>query len=214
MKNNQRVDDQNKTGLVQSFTTHAHTGSVRSVAANREWVVSGGSDEVIRIFCMKKRSDVGTLMQQEGTVSCLQIFGESHVFSGSEDGTICIFDTKNWECLKTLRGHKSAVNSFSIHPSGKMLLSVSRDKTLRTWNLIKGRCAYITNLKSVADHVMWAPNGQDFVVSVDTRLDIYNISQAGVAASCDFKKRITCMTFLSVCFTIFTPDHLTLSSSF
>lgn len=30
---------------------------------------------------------------------------------------------------------------------GKLLLSVSRDKTLYTWNLVKGRPAFITNIK-------------------------------------------------------------------
>lgn len=42
---------------------------------------------------------------------------------------------------------RNSVNCISIHPSGKMALSVSKDKTLRTWNLIKGRSAYVTNMK-------------------------------------------------------------------
>lgn len=40
----------------------------------------------------------------------------------------------------------SAVTSLSVHPSGKLALSVGTDATLRTWNLVKGRQAYATNL--------------------------------------------------------------------
>jgi WD40 repeat protein len=42
---------------------------------------------------------------------------------------------------------RGRINSLSVHPSGRLLLSVGKDKTLRTWNLIKGRSAFITNLK-------------------------------------------------------------------
>lgn len=38
------------------------------------------------------------------------------------------------------------VTCLAVHPSGKMALSVGKDHTLRTWNLVKGRPAYTTNL--------------------------------------------------------------------
>lgn len=120
------------------------------------------------------------------------------MFSSSQDGTVCIWDTRNWECLKTLRGHSGPINCISIHPSGKMLLSVSKDKTLRTWNLIKGRCAYITNLKIVADFVLWAPNGRDFLVITDHKIDVYNITLGGVCLSIDHSKRVNSVVFLKV----------------
>jgi len=162
-------------------------------------IASGGTDEVVRIFSGKKRSDVGSLMQQQGTISWIEFFQDSHLFTGSDDGTICVWDTRNWECLKTLRGHKGPVSCLSVHPSGKMLLSVAKDKTLRTWNLIKGRCAYITNLKSVAHYVTWAPNGRDFVVAIDDRIDVYNIAVGGVIFSMKFEggKRISSIVFVS-----------------
>ena len=37
---------------------------------------------------------------------------------------------------------------FAVHPSGKMALSVSKDRTLRTWNLMTAKCAYVTNIKA------------------------------------------------------------------
>lgn len=47
----------------------------------------------------------------------------------------------------------------SIHPSGRMALSVSRDRTLRLWNLLEGRCAYIKRLQGEGELVRWSPLG-------------------------------------------------------
>jgi protein MAK11 len=169
------------------------------VAASSELIASGGTDEVIRIFSGKKRCDVGSLMQQEGTISWMEFYKDTHLFTGSDDGTICVWDTRNWECLKTLRGHKGPVSCLSVHPSGKILISVSKDKTLRTWNLIKGRCAYITNLKTIAHLVSWTPTGTHFLVAVDDRIDIYNMSQGAVVGNIKFEggKRISSIAFMS-----------------
>lgn len=37
-----------------------------------------------------------------------------------------------------LSGHKEAITSISIHPSGKLALSVSKDNTMKLWNLVQG----------------------------------------------------------------------------
>lgn len=36
------------------------------------------------------------------------------------------------------------MNDLAVHPSGKLALSVGHDRTLRIWNLMAGRCAFIT----------------------------------------------------------------------
>ena len=37
--------------------------------------------------------------------------------------------------------------SVAVHPSGKLALSAGMDKTLRTWNLMTAKNAYVTNIK-------------------------------------------------------------------
>uniref|UniRef100_A0A224Z2G4 Protein MAK11 n=1 Tax=Rhipicephalus zambeziensis TaxID=60191 RepID=A0A224Z2G4_9ACAR len=183
--------------LQQFFTNHSHLGSVRCVAAGGKFVASGSVDETIRLFNMRSRSEMGSLMQHEGTINSLQMYKSSHLFSASDDTTVCVWSTGSWQCLKTLRGHKAEVLSLAVHPSGKLLLSVSKDKTLRTWNLVKGRNAYITNIKAVADFVQWSPDGAYFVIAVGNRLDVYSTEKAGKVHSIDFGKRVGAAAFLS-----------------
>ena len=54
------------------------------------------------------------------------------------------------QCEKRLLGHKGAINSLAIHPTGRLALSVGVDRTLHTWDLVKGRKAYVCSLQEGA----------------------------------------------------------------
>lgn len=120
------------------------------------------------------------------------------MLSGSEDGNVCVWNTRTWNCDKTLIAHKGGVTAISIHPSGKLALTVGKDRTMKTWNLIKGRTAYVTNIKGVADAVKWAPDGDHYVVAVNNNIYVYQVQSAGVVYTFDFKKRINAIDFSQV----------------
>lgn len=44
-----------------------------------------------------------------GSVTYLQFHQGSHLFSCSEDGTLCLWKTFTWECLRTFKGHKLVI---------------------------------------------------------------------------------------------------------
>ena len=52
---------------------------------------------------------------------------------------MAIFHARDWVLLRVLKGHTGRVNSVGIHPSGKVALSVGADKTLRMWDLMRGK---------------------------------------------------------------------------
>ena len=52
-----------------------------------------------------------------------------------------MFRARDWVLLRSLKGHKGRVNSVSVHPSGKVALSVGKDRTLYMWDLMRGRRA-------------------------------------------------------------------------
>ncbi|CAO2595836.1 p21-activated protein kinase-interacting protein 1 [Lemmus lemmus] len=182
---------------VADFTHHAHTASLSAVAANSRFVVTGSKDETIHIYDMKKKIEHGALLHHSGTVTCLKFYGSRHLISGAEDGLICVWDAKKWECLKSIKAHKGHVTFLSIHPSGKLALSVGTDKTLRTWNLVEGRSAFIKNIKQNAHIVEWSPSGEKYVVVVLNKVDVYQLDTASVSGTITNGKRISSVTFLS-----------------
>uniref|UniRef100_A0A8D0HNP8 PAK1 interacting protein 1 n=1 Tax=Sphenodon punctatus TaxID=8508 RepID=A0A8D0HNP8_SPHPU len=183
--------------LVPDFTHHAHTASLSAVAVNHRYAVTGSRDETIQIYDMKKKIEHGALLQHDGTVTCLEFYGNAHLLSGAEDGLICIWNTKIWECLKSIKAHKGHVTSLSIHPSGKLALSVGTDKTLRTWNLVEGRSAFIKNLKQNAHIVKWSPSGEKYVVVITNKVDVYRLETASVCGTIITEKRISSIKFIT-----------------
>ncbi|XP_024921851.1 p21-activated protein kinase-interacting protein 1-like [Cynoglossus semilaevis] len=180
-----------------NFTHHAHTASISAVATSERFVVTGSKDETIQLYDMKKRTEHGSLLHHDGTISCLEFYGSSHLLSGGEDGLLCVWSTKKWECLKSIKAHQGHVTSLSVHPSGKLALSVGTDKTLRTWNLINGRSAFIKNIKQNALIVRWSPDGDKYVVVVDDKVDIYDLKTASVTGTLTNPKRISSIKFLN-----------------
>ncbi|KAH0513744.1 p21-activated protein kinase-interacting protein 1 [Microtus ochrogaster] len=158
---------------VADFTHHAHTASLSAVAANNRFVVTGSKDETIHIYDLKKKIEHGALLHHSGTVTCLKFYGTRHLISGAEDGLICVWDAKKWECLKSIKAHKGHVTFLSIHPSGKLALSVD------------------------AHIVEWSPSGEKYIVVVLNKVDVYQLDTASVSGTITNGKRISSVTFLS-----------------
>mmetsp|Transcript_4003 Transcript_4003/g.8169 ORF Transcript_4003/g.8169 Transcript_4003/m.8169 type:complete len:471 (+) Transcript_4003:401-1813(+) len=56
------------------------------------------------------------------------------VVSGSEDGTIKIWDHESGEYIRTLKGHTNTVHDVSFTPSGTHLASCSADLSIKLWD--------------------------------------------------------------------------------
>uniref|UniRef100_V9KNS9 p21-activated protein kinase-interacting protein 1-like protein n=1 Tax=Callorhinchus milii TaxID=7868 RepID=V9KNS9_CALMI len=179
------------------FTHHAHTASLTAVAVNNRYVATGSKDETIQLYDMTKKVDHGSLLHHDGTITCLEFHGNKHLLSGGEDGLLCVWGTKKWECLKSIRAHKGHVSSLSVHPSGKLALSVGTDKTLRTWNLIDGKSAFIKNIKQNAQIVQWSPSGESYIVVLGKQLDIYSLTTASVSGVIQSQTRVSALKFVT-----------------
>jgi len=58
--------------------------------------------------------------------------------SGSQHGTIKIWNLATGELIRTLSGHTNSVNYVAISPDGRTLASGGGDGTIRIWNLATG----------------------------------------------------------------------------
>ncbi|XP_078544214.1 p21-activated protein kinase-interacting protein 1 isoform X2 [Lissotriton helveticus] len=172
---------------VADFTHHAHTASLSAISANNRYVATGSKDETIQIYDMKKKVEHGALLHHNGTVSCLEFYGTSHLLSGAEDGLICVWNSKKWECLKSFKAHNF------VSGDGQDL-KVGED---RTWNLIEGRSAFIKNLKQNAHIVRWSPKGDKYIVVANNVADVYKLETASVIGSITTEKRISSIQFIT-----------------
>jgi protein MAK11 len=108
--------------------------------------------------------EVGTLLHHSAPVTRLVFPTRSKLLSASEDSSVAVTRTRDWSLLSTVKvpvpkvagrpsgdtacygAAPSGVNDFAIHPSLKLMISVSkRERCMRLWNLVTGKKAGVLN---------------------------------------------------------------------
>ncbi|OBZ74165.1 p21-activated protein kinase-interacting protein 1-like protein, partial [Grifola frondosa] len=177
-----------KFHLKPIFIFPAHVSCIKAVAASPQggkWLATGSADEIVKVWDLRRRKEIGGLMHHEGmsnnaiathcvtwvhlylgSITHLEFPSRSHLLSASEDGTLCLFRARDWAVLRSLKGHKVA--------SGKVALSVGKDRTLRMWDLMRGKGSASTKLGKEGEIVRWSTDGSMFAVQSQSTIDVYS----------------------------------------
>lgn len=144
------------------------------------------------------------LTHHSSTVNCVQFTNNhSHIISGSADGALAIVRVGNWQLEKNWeKSHNGkAVLDIALHPSGKLALTLGADATLRTWNLVKGRQAYIINLNSKSndakslEKIIWAEDGVRFILYGGKFTEIWSIDIGGILKVVEHDSKVCSCTW-------------------
>lgn len=184
---------------------------MKSLASGGPYVASGGADDLIHIYDLRHDKDLGFLMNPgEGAITALQFFtprgsfAPTHLLSGCVDGSLSIWAAgQGWQCMKTLRGHRHEITGIAVHFTGLLALTTSRDKTLRLWDLVKGRTTYSSKLEKEADGVLFSPSGTKYALRAGSRVTVLPVQHQehaegdprGGAVLLDHPRRVTCFVF-------------------
>jgi protein MAK11 len=172
--------DHGDNAFSQIFGYQAHLGSIKSISMAGRHLATGGTDEVIHLFDTTLLREKGGLSCHTSSVTALALTG-SALISGSQDGTICVNEYKGheWHTRLTINGHKEAVSSIAMHPSGRLALSSSPDGTLRMWDLMRGTCACVhtinnpsSTFRSHPNQTQMSPTGESFVMLFPSKIQI------------------------------------------
>jgi mitochondrial division protein 1 len=123
-----------------------HTASVRSLQVEDNILVTGSMDATIRLWDLSKAhyDPQGSHFGKDGE-------GDDEdgiAFENPDDQPVDPLEGSMADCaLYTLQAHVDEITA--LHFSGDVLVSGSADKTLRQWDLEKGRCVQTLD-------VMWA----------------------------------------------------------
>jgi len=191
-----KLSEGRKPKLETSIADHAHAGSIRCITASDKFLITSGSDEIVKIFNLRNRTEHGTLSHNDGMINAMKFYDKKNLITCGDDGKVCIIRTGTWKVEKTLLKHNLGVIDIAVHPSGKMALTIGKDRKMVTWNLIKGRSAFVTNIKEVADFVRWSPDGQKYLVGFYKHVDVYSVADATIEFSIKLNGRSNDVAFL------------------
>lgn len=196
------VDRSTKIPTVQiskTFSGPLHTQSVRTLATGSHYLASGGADDRVRVYDLKKRQEIRELLHHTGTVnSVVFVDNANYLITGGADGQIAFINTKKWQMDKVWeKAHKGGVTCISVHPEESLALTVGTDLVLKSWNLVNGRNIYTTNLKNksqyggIVEHIRWSPNGDNFAITGARVVEVFSLDTGNVIKSHKLENRIT-----------------------
>ncbi|KNE64409.1 hypothetical protein AMAG_09432 [Allomyces macrogynus ATCC 38327] len=183
----------------QLFGFGAHVGCIKSAVVSSKaggTLATGGQDELIKVFSLRTLKSLGELFLHTGTVTCLQAFSTTHLVSGDEAGKVVLWRTKDWEALKVLKGHKAAITGIAIHPTGKLALTVSSDRVVICWNLLRGIKATKSKLPESPFGIQFNPSGTQYAVLFNNALIVYDTLSTTAIGAFQSKVRLNAFRFI------------------
>lgn len=141
------------TGNIRHSLT-GHTARVESLcfSSNGQTLVSGSFDGTLRLWNaatgeLEKTFTNRLLAKQQTskpiavTTVALNPDGD-RVASGSQDGTIVMWDVVTGERIGTFIGHVDAISDIFFSPDGRKIVSTSKDGSVRLWDIATGQQEY------------------------------------------------------------------------
>jgi platelet-activating factor acetylhydrolase IB subunit alpha len=135
--------------LATTAKHHAHRNAALGLDASD---VAGGGMGRERRF-LPRNPCAHTLQSHSAGVATLAVHPiYTMTASGSEDGTIKLWDYESGDYLRTLRGHTNVVTGVDFSPSGVYLVSCSTDLSVKVWE-VKDNYACVRTLRG-HDHTI------------------------------------------------------------
>src|SRR5689334_21160005 len=93
----------------------------------------------------------------------------AYVLTGSDDGTLKLWDVATTRLVRTFAGHKGKVSAVALSRDGAYAMSGSADKTIRLWEVATGRLirtiyAHLDSRSEVSS-VVFSPDGKRLLSS-------------------------------------------------
>jgi WD40 repeat protein/tRNA A-37 threonylcarbamoyl transferase component Bud32 len=127
---------------------------------------------------------VRTLVGHSGSVNACTVTADGRrVVSGSEDGTLKVWDLESGRVIATLEGHAGEVRACAVTADGRRVVSGSEDGTLKVWDLESGRV--VATLRGHAGSVnacAVTADGRAVSASEDATLKVWDLDRGQVLA--------------------------------
>ncbi|KAH6773506.1 Transducin/WD40 repeat-like superfamily protein [Perilla frutescens var. hirtella] len=115
-----------------------------------------------------------------------------NLLAADAEGSVSIYDADPFVLLKTVKIHKKAINSLSVHPSGKLALTVGHDECLALVNLVRGRRSFYCKLSKESSVVQFDETGDKFFMVIDDKISVHESEDAKLIFELDNQKKVLC----------------------
>lgn len=116
-------------------TYKTNDAAIYSISVNDAFCVTGSEDQFLRVWPLDFQ-EFFMEAQHEGTVCAVDISPDGlKVACGTLYGSIGILDKSNQNYKTLLRSHTDEILAMDFHKQKMKIITVSRDKTIRLWDM-------------------------------------------------------------------------------
>jgi WD40 repeat protein len=161
-----------QTGKILCTLT-GHSGSVSAIAFHpfKPMLISGSWDNRLKVWNLQDVSQqnylasdrlISTLTGHSDKINAVGISPDGQILaSGSQDGTINLWNIDTAELMDAIAAHSEGVTSLTFSPDGKTLVSGSADSTINVWDVQTKELQHsLTDSSTRVRSIAISPNGQ------------------------------------------------------
>ncbi|XP_077197276.1 protein Atg16l2 isoform X2 [Paroedura picta] len=141
-----------------SDTKEAHLSEINAVtfSPNSGLVATGGTDRLVRLWSVAggRLEHVQTLEGATGGITSLDFDPSgSHLLGASYNNVTQLWRIGDSKCREILTGHADKVTAAKFRSIRHQAVTGSRDRTVKEWDLCKGRCSRTINVFSYCNDI-------------------------------------------------------------
>ncbi len=134
----QQIEELKKkiTRLQRNVHITAHQSSINSlsISDNGRYIVTAGSDGIVKIWDYNQRELLGALMGHKNSILSTDI-KKNLVLSASSDGVLILWDLEKGSILDKTQAHTTRINSIVFNPARDFYVTGSIDAFVKIWSL-------------------------------------------------------------------------------
>jgi WD40 repeat protein len=147
-----------------------HSGPVSHLAFSPDGQLAVGVANPVRLWDVPARKCLQSFVHPNATCAAFLPDARSIAISGFERD-IGIWDCASGKRTQTLTGHKDWVRGIAVSANGLFVVSGSRDKTLRVWDMRRSACIHSVEFQHGISCVSMSFNGEFMVSGTWSKVD-------------------------------------------
>lgn len=181
--------------LTPLFSFPAHSSALRTATSSpsgKYLLTSCAASSALSLWALRTRKEAGSLIgpNENASVTAVEFDRQGKIVCvANEEGEVVVYRTKDWVMLRRLKGHTGRINGIGIHPDGRVMMTVGKDRCLRMWDLgggkvegSKSKPVASVRLGVEGDLVKWSDDGKRFAVVTGGTVTVYDTVRR--SASC------------------------------
>ena len=157
---------------------HGDPALTTAISPDGRLLAAGFKSSIIRLYDLNSGKEIKTFIGHSNSINSICFVTQSLICSASQDSTLSLWNVDEGFRVAIMKGHSRSVRCCTANKSGKTLVSVSWDMSIRVWNGTDG--SFVAVLKSPGKSsqincVSFHPEGQLIAVGCwDSTLKIWD----------------------------------------